>query len=98
MNKKTFDDYNFKKIKFWQINVLERYGNLSVSFTTEKDLQDMLKEIEEKMNKKFSYKEQQEDSQTSSFTQKPKKQSGRPSNKKHWIVEEITNIKKDVLR
>ena len=93
MDKQTYDSYNFKKVRFDQINTIERYGNLAVSYTTEKVLKEMISEIEEKMNKKVSYREQQIDTSFNSFGQSEKKQNadkkkaGRPSNVKHWILE-----------
>ena len=89
MDRQTYDNYNFKKVRFDQINTIERYGNLAVSYTTEKDLKEMIFEIEEKMNKKVSYREQQADTSFNSFGQPSvdKKKAGRPSNVKHWILE-----------
>ena len=89
MDRQTYDNYNFKKVRFDQINTIERYGNLAVSYITENVLKEMISEIEEKMNKKVSYREQQADTSFDSFRQSnaEKKKAGRSSNVKHWILE-----------
>ena len=88
MNLKDYQSYDFKIMQFWQINIITQYGNLSASFKTETEIQEMIKEIENKLNKKCKYRLQENNDDTNSFTNK-KKKGGRPSNKKHWIIEFI---------
>jgi hypothetical protein len=95
MNKEQFDALNFKHLQFWQVNLLDgEHKNLAVSFKTESEIKEMTNEASSKLNAKYDYRLQQEqniDSQTNTFgkskAQKEKAKAGRPSNKKHWIIE-----------
>lgn len=97
MNRKEYDDLNFKTIGFQQMVTLERWDNLALSFKTERQMKEIVKEVEEKMHKKCSYREQQIDTEYSGFNQmsskakkaQETKKAGRPKEQKHWILEYV---------